>query len=46
MKIERNTLLTYLKHHHTPSRIVIAGVGVEHDALLEHVQRYKHNKIN
>lgn len=26
--INRNTLLTYLKYHHTPERMVIAGVGV------------------
>lgn len=39
-KIDRNMLLTYLKHHHTPSRMVVAGVGVEHDALVEYVQKY------
>lgn len=39
-KIDRNTLLSYLKHHHTPSRMVVAGVGVNHDEFLKHVEKY------
>ncbi|KAG0714222.1 Mitochondrial-processing peptidase subunit alpha [Chionoecetes opilio] len=39
-KIDRSTLFTYLKHHHTPKRMVLAGVGVEHDALVEYAQKY------
>ncbi|XP_045104172.1 mitochondrial-processing peptidase subunit alpha-like [Portunus trituberculatus] len=39
-KIDRSTLFTYLKHHHTPKRMVVAGVGVEHEALVEFAQKY------
>uniref|UniRef100_A0A6B2ECC2 Mitochondrial-processing peptidase subunit alpha n=1 Tax=Phlebotomus kandelakii TaxID=1109342 RepID=A0A6B2ECC2_9DIPT len=38
--IDRNTLLSYLKLHHTPSRMVVAGVGVPHDDLVRHVEKY------
>ncbi|CAL4079408.1 unnamed protein product, partial [Meganyctiphanes norvegica] len=40
LKIDRSTLFTYLKHHHTPSRMVVAGVGVNHDTLVEAAQKY------
>jgi mitochondrial-processing peptidase subunit alpha len=40
MKINRNMLLSYLKHHHTPNRMVVAGVGVEHDELVRLVEKY------
>ena len=33
-------LLTYLKHHYVPERMVVAGVGVEHGALVESVEKY------
>ncbi|XP_018903070.1 mitochondrial-processing peptidase subunit alpha [Bemisia tabaci] len=39
-KIDRSVLFTYIKNHYTPSRMVVAGVGVEHDALLESVNKY------
>lgn len=39
-KIDRKILFTYLKNHYTPNRMVIAGVGVEHDFLVEAVQKY------
>ncbi|GLH08524.1 Mitochondrial-processing peptidase subunit alpha [Gryllus bimaculatus] len=39
-KITRNMLFTFLKHHYTPKRMVIAGVGVDHSALVESVQKY------
>lgn len=39
-KITRNMLFTFLKHHYTPKRMVVAGVGVDHNALLECVQKY------
>lgn len=39
-KIDRNVLLTYLKHHHTPDRMVVAGVGVNHDDLVRYVEKY------
>ncbi|XP_077561216.1 mitochondrial-processing peptidase subunit alpha-like [Haemaphysalis longicornis] len=38
--IGRQVLYTYLSHHFTPSRMVVAGVGVEHQPLVETVQRY------
>ncbi|XP_057660682.1 mitochondrial-processing peptidase subunit alpha [Diorhabda carinulata] len=39
-KISRNMLLTYLKNHYTPKRMVVAGVGVEHPKLVDAVQKY------
>ncbi|KAH8319825.1 hypothetical protein KR074_007120, partial [Drosophila pseudoananassae] len=38
--IDRKVLMNYLKHHHSPKRMVIAGVGVDHEELVEHVQKY------
>lgn len=32
--IDRNMLMNYLKYHHTPSRMVIAGVGVSENGFL------------
>ncbi|KAG8184572.1 hypothetical protein JTE90_007688 [Oedothorax gibbosus] len=40
LKIDRSVLYTYLKNHFTPSRMVVAGVGIEHDALVEACQKY------
>ncbi|XP_018361268.1 PREDICTED: mitochondrial-processing peptidase subunit alpha isoform X3 [Trachymyrmex cornetzi] len=39
-KIDRKTLHTYLKHHYVPNRMVVAGVGVEHDDLVHAVTKY------
>lgn len=39
-KIDQSVLFTYLKHHYSPSRMVVAGVGVEHNALVESVQKH------
>lgn len=39
-KIDRSMLLSYLKHHHTPSRMVVAGVGVNHDEFVKCVEKY------
>ncbi|XP_015512900.1 mitochondrial-processing peptidase subunit alpha isoform X1 [Neodiprion lecontei] len=39
-KIDRNILFTYLKNHYTPSRMVVAGVGIEHKALVDAVQEF------
>ncbi|XP_050465436.1 mitochondrial-processing peptidase subunit alpha [Cataglyphis hispanica] len=39
-KIDRKILHTYLKHHYVPSRMVVAGVGVEHDDLVHAVNKY------
>uniref|UniRef100_A0A1L8E0U1 Mitochondrial-processing peptidase subunit alpha n=1 Tax=Nyssomyia neivai TaxID=330878 RepID=A0A1L8E0U1_9DIPT len=38
--IDRSTLLSYLKLHHTPSRMVVAGVGIPHDELVRYVEKY------
>lgn len=39
-KIDRNVLLSYLRDHHTASRMVVAGVGVDHDEFVRHVEKY------
>lgn len=37
--IDRSILLTYLKQHYTPNRMVVAGVGVDHDRLVESINK-------
>ncbi|KAF2895598.1 hypothetical protein ILUMI_10575 [Ignelater luminosus] len=39
-KVNRNILFTYLNRHHTPKRMVLAGVGVEHKRLVDIAQKY------
>ncbi|ERL94085.1 hypothetical protein D910_11367 [Dendroctonus ponderosae] len=39
-KIDREMLFLYLSQHYTPQRMVVAGVGVEHERLVEAVQKY------
>ncbi|XP_058818680.1 mitochondrial-processing peptidase subunit alpha [Topomyia yanbarensis] len=39
-KIDRNMLLAYLRHHHTPDRMVLAGVGVSHDELVQLAEKF------
>ncbi|KAK9511456.1 hypothetical protein O3M35_000108 [Rhynocoris fuscipes] len=39
-KIDRDILFNYLKIHYVPNRMVIAGVGIEHNKLVESVERY------
>ncbi|KAL0895829.1 hypothetical protein ABMA27_011860 [Loxostege sticticalis] len=39
-KIDRSIILKYLKNHYTPSRMVVAAVGVEHGPFVEFVQKY------
>lgn len=39
-KIDRDVLLSFLRLHHTPSRMVVAGVGVDHDELVKYVEKY------
>ncbi|EFN77279.1 Mitochondrial-processing peptidase subunit alpha, partial [Harpegnathos saltator] len=39
-KINRKVLHTYLKYHYVPSRMVVAGVGVEHEDLVHAVNKY------
>ncbi|CAK9291941.1 unnamed protein product [Gordionus sp. m RMFG-2023] len=43
--IDRKLLYTYMRDHFIPERIVIAGVGIEHDALLEVVHKTFLRKI-
>lgn len=38
--IDRNVILNYLKYHHTPDRMVVAGVGVEHEELVQNVEKF------
>lgn len=33
-------LLNYLKYHHTPNRMVVAGVGVNHDDFVKLVEKH------
>lgn len=39
-KIDRKILFTYLKNHYTPKRMVVAGVGIDHDDLVRAVERH------
>lgn len=39
-KMTPNLLFNYLKHNHTPDRMVLAGVGVEHEHLVELAQKH------
>lgn len=39
-QIDRGVLLSYLRQHHTPERMVVAGVGVDHDEFVRHVERH------
>lgn len=39
-KIDRDILLSYLRLHHIPSRMVVAGVGVNHDEFVKYVEKY------
>lgn len=46
-KIDRNVLLSYLRLHHTPSRMVVAGCGVDHEEFVQYVEKYfNDNKWN
>ena len=36
--INRAILMNFLKSYHTPDRMVLAGVGVDHDKLVEAAQ--------
>lgn len=38
--IDRKILFTFLKHHYTPDRIVVGGVGVDHDEFVDVVKKY------
>lgn len=39
-KINRSLLFTYLSQHYDPRKMVIAGVGVEHQRLVDAAQRH------
>ena len=34
----RGTLMNYLSNYHSPERMVVAGVGVDHEELVETAQ--------
>lgn len=36
----RATLINYLSHYHSPERMVVAGVGVDHHELVEVAQKH------
>ena len=38
--IDRSMLYTYLHHHYTPDRMVLAGIGMDHEALVEHAKNF------
>jgi len=38
--ISRKTLYTFLSAYHRPERMVVAGVGVDHDKLVDSVQKH------
>ncbi|XP_046644649.1 mitochondrial-processing peptidase subunit alpha-like [Daphnia pulicaria] len=38
--IDQSIIYTFLNSHYDPSRMVLAGVGVEHEALVECAQKY------
>ncbi len=38
--INRSALYTYLKNFHTPQRMVVAGVGMDHQHLVQLTQEY------
>ncbi|XP_021037991.1 mitochondrial-processing peptidase subunit alpha [Mus caroli] len=39
-KIDREVLHSYLKNYYTPDRMVLAGVGVEHEHLVECARKF------
>lgn len=39
-KMSKELLYNYMKLYHDPSRIVLAGVGVDHDELVELAEKY------
>jgi processing peptidase subunit alpha len=44
--IGRQTILSYMRSYHTPDRMVLAGVGIDHDRLVEAAQVHNHLYIN
>lgn len=39
-KIDRAVLHSYLSSYYTPDRMVLAGVGIEHEHLVECARKY------
>lgn len=39
-KIDRGVLHSYLRNYYRPERMVLAGVGIEHEQLLECARKY------
>lgn len=39
-KIDRDILFGFLRLHHIPSRMVLAGVGIDHDELVKYAEKY------
>ncbi|XP_042335550.1 mitochondrial-processing peptidase subunit alpha isoform X1 [Sceloporus undulatus] len=39
-KIDRKVLHSYLRNYYTPNRMVLAGVGIEHEQLVECARKY------
>lgn len=42
----RATLMNYLSNYHSPDRMVVAGVGVEHEELVDITKVCKQAKID
>lgn len=38
-RIDRKILLEYLSHHYKPERMVVAGVGIEHEDFVASVEK-------
>ncbi|KAK4337218.1 hypothetical protein RND71_043317 [Anisodus tanguticus] len=43
-KMTKDIIYNYLKLYHDPSRIVLAGVGVDHDSFVELAEKYFNEK--
>lgn len=39
-KIDKNVLHSYLRSYYCPERMVLAGVGIEHEQLVECARKY------
>ncbi|ETE56203.1 hypothetical protein L345_18086, partial [Ophiophagus hannah] len=39
-KIDRTVLHSYLRNYYTPNRMVLAGVGIEHQQLVDCARKY------
>lgn len=39
-KMDQKVLHSYLQNYYTPDRMVLAGVGIEHEQLVECARKY------